>query len=529
MRLRSVLASLLLALSASTALAKPMIFRVGNGAEPQDLDPQSVTGVPEHKIIMGLFEGLVTEDPKDLHPLPGLAESWNISEDRLIYTFHLRANLKWSNGEPLTAADFVQSYRRMLTPEFAAEYAYLIFNFVKGAEEFYKGQLKDFDQVGFKAIDARTLQVTLKNPTPYLLKLIASHYAWHAVPVKVLEKFAPLKQRRSDWTKPGNLVSSGPFLLKQWLPNQKIVLVRNPNYWDAANVKLDQIEFFATEDINSEERMYRAGQLDLTNELPSSKIDIYRKKYPESLQIGPNLAVYFYRCNVTRPPLNDKRVRRALALAINRESIVKNITRGGQIPAYAVSYPGTSGYVPRAKLEGGVAEAKRLLAEAGYPDGKGLPPIEFLYNTHDGHRAIAEAIQAMWRTHLGVEIVLRNQEWKVYLDSQHSHNFQMMRAGWLADYVDPNVFLETWTTGNGNNDTLWSNAEYDRLFQASLAAKNDDERYELYQKMDAILIDECPIIPIYHYTRVYALSPKVKGIYPTLLDNHPYKYIWIED
>jgi oligopeptide transport system substrate-binding protein len=506
-----------------------MVFRIGNGAEPQDLDSQAVTGVPEHKIIMALFEGLVDEDPKDLHPVPGLAESWDISDDRCVYTFHLRANLKWSNGDPITADDYVQSYKRILTPSFAAEYAYLIFNFVKGAEEYYQGTLKDFAEVGFKAVDTRTLQVTLKNPTPYLLKLIASHYSWNVVPVKVIEKFGPLNQRRSDWTKAGNLVSSGPFMLKEWLPNQKIVLARNPYYWDAANVKLDELEFYPTEDLSNEERMFRAGQLDLTNELPVSKIDVYKKKYPESLKIGPYLGVYFYRCNVTRPPLNDRRVRKALALAINRESLVKNVTRGGQIPAYAVSYPGTAGYTPMAKLEGGLAEAKRLLAEAGYPDGKGLPPIEFLYNTHDGHRAIAEAIQSMWHDNLGVEITLHNQEWKVYLDSQHSHNYQLQRAGWIADYVDPNVFLEIWTTDNGNNDTLWSNAEYDRLFQTALAAKDDTERYEIYQKLDAILVDECPVIPIYHYTRVYALNPKVKGFYPTLLDDHPYKYIWIED
>jgi oligopeptide transport system substrate-binding protein len=530
MRIRFVLFSILAALITCSALAKkPMVFRVGNYGEPQDLDSQSVTGMPEHKILMSLFEGLVTEDPKDLHPIPGLAESWEISADRCIYTFHLRAGLKWSNGEALTADDYVQSYKRMLTPSFASEYAYLLFNFVKGAEEFNKGQLTDFSKVGFKATDARTLQVTLKNPTPYLLKLIASHYAWNALPTKVIEKFAPLNQRRSAWTRPGNLVSSGPFMLKEWLPNQKIVVVRNPNYWDAANVKLDAIEFYPTEDLANEERMFRSGQLDLTNELPISKIDVYRKKYPEALYINPWLGIYFYRCNVTRPPLNDKRVRKALALAINRESLVKNVTRGGEIPAYAVSYPGTAGYVPRAKLEGGVAEAKRLLAEAGYPNGKGLQPIELLYNTHDTHRAVAEAIQSMWRTNLGVEIKLQNQEWKVYIDSQHRQNYQMQRSGWIADYVDPNVFLEIWTTDNGNNDSLWSSPEYDRLFQAALAAKTDEERYELYQKMDAILVDECPVIPIYYYTRIHALDPKVKGFYPTLLDNHPYKYIWIED
>ena len=312
--------------------------------------------------------------------------------------------------------------------------------------------------------------------------------------------------------------------------SRKIVLARNPNYWDAATVKLDGIEFYPTEDIATEERMFRTGQLDKTNELPVAKIDTYRKDYPDALHIEPWLGLYFYRCNVTRPPLTDKRVRQALALAIDRESLIKNVVRGDEQPAYAVSYPGTAGYTPAARLTGDLAKARQLLAEAGYPGGKGCPTIELLYNTSQNHRATAEAIQAMWRKNLGVEVSLVNQEWRVYLDTQHkTHDFQLERSGWIADYLDPHVFLEIWTTGNGNNDTLWSNAAYDRLVQSALAAKDDTERYALYQQMDAILVDECPIIPIYYYTRVYAMSPKVKGYWPTLLDNHPYKYIWLEE
>lgn len=508
----------------------PQIFHVGNGAEPQDLDPQAIQGVPEHKLMMALFEGLASEDPQDLHPVPAIAESWDISPDGLTYTFHLRADAKWSNGEIITADDFIQSYKRMLTPVFASEYAYLIYNFVVGAAEYYKGELKDFSQVGFKSPDPRTLVVTLKNPTPYLMKIIASHYAWTPVPVKVIAKHGPVDRPRTPWTRPGNIVTNGPFLLKEWLPNQKIVVARNPNYWDAKTVKLDEIHFYPTEDIATEERMFRTGQLHKTNDLPNTKIDTYAKQYPESLRNEPYLCIYYYRCNVTRPPLNDKRIRKAIALAIDRESLVKNVVRGGQQPAYAVSYPGTAGYTPRAKLTGDIAEAKRLLAEAGYPDGKGCPPIDLLYNTSENHRAIAEAIQAMLQQNLGVQIRLQNQEWKVYLDTQHkTHDFTLQRAGWLADYVDPHVFLEIWETGNGNNDTLWGNAEYDKLLHQALAAKNDSERYEIYQKMDAILVDELPVIPIYYYKRVYAISPKVKGWWPTLLDNHPYKHIWIEE
>ena len=369
------------------------------------------------------------------------------------------------------------------------------------------------------------MQVTLKSPTPFLLKIIASHYSWYAVPTKVIAQYGPIDQRRSPWTRAGRLVGNGPYLLKEWRPNQRIVVARNPFYWDAGAVKLDEIHFFDTSDIPGEERTFRTGQLDKTYELPNAKIDVYRREYPESLHIEPYLGVYFYRCNVTRPPLNDKRVRRALALAIDRESLVKNVVHGGQEPAYAVSYPGTDGYLPRARLEGDVAEARRLLAEAGYPDGRGCPSIELLYNSSENHRAIAEAIQQMWRRDLGVDITLRNEDWKVFLDSEHTQNYTLERAGWIADYTDPHVFLEIWETGNGNNNTLWSNAEYDRLLHAALNAKTEAERYEIYQRMDAILVDEVPIIPIYYYKRVYAMSPKVKGHWSNLLDNHPWKYV----
>jgi oligopeptide transport system substrate-binding protein len=345
----------------------------------------------------------------------------------------------------------------------------------------------------------------------------------------VIEKFDGMNRKGTAWTRPENFVSNGAFILKEWRPQQVIIAARNPRYWDRARVKLDEVHFFPVENQDTEERMFRTGQLDLTYELPVAKIDVYRKEYPEALHTDPYLGVYFYRFNVTRPPLNDKRVRRALALAIDRESLVKNVVRGGQAPAYAVSYPGTAGYTPRAKLSGTIEEAKRLLAEAGFPNGQGFPRLDFLYNTSQNHRVIAEAIQQMWRQALNIDIALRNEEWKVYLDSQDNKAFDLQRGGWIADYVDPHVFLEIWTSTNLNNDTGFANAEYDRLFQQALAAKNDAERYEIYQQLDAILVDELPVIPIYYYTAVHALNPKVKGYYPTLLDTHAYKYVWIEN
>jgi oligopeptide transport system substrate-binding protein len=514
--------------SGTTAHA-PQVYRYGNFAEPQDIDPQVVQGVPENHVIQSLLEGMVSPDPKDLHPIPAMAASWDISPDGLVYTFHLRDNLQWSDGSPITTDDVLLSWKRMISPKLASEYAYLIYNFVVGAKEYYDGKLTDFSKVGFSAPDAHTIRVTLKSPTPFLLQILADHYAWDTIPIKVLLKYGALDERSTQWTRPGNFAGNGPFMLKEWIPQEKIVVVRNPHYWNAAKVKLDEVDFLPTEDIPAEERMFRSGQLDKTQEIPTAKIDTYRRDHPELLHIEPYLGVYFYRFNVTRAPMNDKRVRRALALAINRERIVKDVTRGGEIPAYAISYPGDAGYTSRAQLSGTLDDARRLLAEAGFPGGKGMAPVQVLYNTSANNKQIAEAIQEMWRTNLGVESELVNEEWKVYLDSQHSHNFQVQRAAWIADYADPHVFLEIWESTNGNNDSLWANPDYDRLLHEALTAKDNASRYETYQKMDAILVDECPVIPIFYYTRPFLMSTKVKGYWPNVLDIHPFQDIYLEN
>jgi len=507
----------------------PQVFRFANGTEPQDIDPQVISGVPEFHLVMALFDGLVIPDPKDLHPIPGLASSWEVSPDGITYTFHLRDNLKWSDGVPITTDDVLTSWKRMISPKVASEYAYLIYNFVKGAKDYYEGRETDFSKVGFSAPDSKTVVVTLNSPTPFLINIIADHYAWSILPIHTLLKFGVLTDRSTQWTKPGNFVGSGPFMLKEWIQEEKIVVVRNPNYWDAANVKLDEVDFIPTEDISGEERMFRAGQLDITNEVPDSKIEVYKREHPELLHLDPFLGTYFYRCNVARPPLNDKRVRQALAIAIDREEITRDIRKGGEKPAYAISYPGDAGYTPKARISGTLDDARRLLAEAGYPGGKGMPTLQILYNTAESHKQIAEALQEMWRTRLGVATELVNQEWKVYMDNQHAINFQLERTGWIADYADPHVFLEIWETGNGNNDTNWGSPAYDQLLKDALHAKDTAERYGYYQKMDAILVDECPILPIYYYSRRYLMSPKVRGFWPNVLDIHPFKYIYLEN
>lgn len=501
------------------------VLQFGNGTEPQDLDPQIVTGVPEHRLIIALFEGLVSEGP-DMQLTPGVAEKWDISKDGLVYTFHLRADAQWSNGVPITADDFVQSYKRMLTPALAAEYSYMLWHVV-GAEDYNKGKLTDFAQTGFKALDPRTLQLTLRQPTPFLLHAM-NHYAWYPVPVATIAKSGGLDRKATTWTRPENFVGNGPYILKEWRPNQRIVVARSPTYWDKARVKIDEINFHPIELADTEERMFRTGQLHITNEVPLSKITAYRKEMPDALKIEPANGVYFYRFNVGRKPFDDVRVRRALALSIDRESLVRNVTLADEQPAYSV-VPPLAGYTSRNTFKSDLVEAKRLLAEAGYPDGKGFPKVELLYNTLEKHRTIAEALQQMWRRNLGVDITLYNQEWKVYLDAQKSLNYQFQRAGWMADYLDPHVFLDLWETGGGNNNTGWGSAAYDRLLRSALSAPTTEARYEIYQQMEKILVDEMPIMPIFFYTKTRLISPKVKNYYTTPLDNFPWKYADLEN
>jgi oligopeptide transport system substrate-binding protein len=492
------------------------VLHFGNGTEPQDLDPQTVTGVPENKIINALFEGLVAYGPEGQGTAPAAAARWTISEDGLVYTFHLRPEGRWSNGDQVTAHDFVRSYRRILTASLAAEYPNKLYPVV-GAEEFHRGTLTDFSRTGFKALDDLTLQLTLKRRTSFLLESM-KHYAWFPIHPPTVGKHGGLERKGTAWTKPGNLVGNGPFVLKEWSMQQRVVVSRSPTYWDRANVPLDGIVFHPTENIETEERMFRTGQLHKTNELPLEKTEVYARDFPTHLRRDTLLGIYFFRINTTRPPLNDARVRRALALAINREQIVERVTRQGQQPA-ANACPPMASFQSPVRLSGDLEEARRLLAEAGFPEGRGLRPIELLYNTSQNHRKIAEALQQMWRVNLGIDVRLKNEEWKVYLDTQDTLNYDLCRAGWIADYVDPNTFFDLWRTGDGNNDTGFANPEYDRLLEAALNAPDEATRLATYVRMDEILMRELPIIPLYFYTRTYAMDPRLH--YPENLVETP--------
>jgi len=395
---------------------------------------------------------------------------------------------------------------------------------VKNAEAFNTGKLTNFAEVGFAALADHTFRVTLESPTPYFLSLI-THTSWFPVHLPTIARHGDPLDRTTVWTRPGHYVGNGPFNLAEWKVNYRIVVRKSPTYWDATNVHLNEIHFHAYENQDAEERAFRGGQLHIGYQFPAAKLERYRREHPDVLKIDPHLANYFYRINVTKPPLNDKRVRQALNIAIDRDSIVTNIMRGGQIPASSFVPPGTAGYTSRTSIPKDFALARRLLAEAGFPGGTNMPTIEILYNTMEDHRRIAEAIQQMWKQNLGLEVRLVNQEWKVYLASLHSLDYQVSRGGWIGDYVDPNTFLDCFVTDGGNNDTGWSQPKYDRLIKEAARTTDPAQRYELFHRAEAILLDELPFIPIYYYTRVYLKHPDVEGWFPTLTDNHPYKYM----
>ena len=505
----------------ATAAAGKKVLLVGNGAEIQDIDPHIVTGVPEHHVIMSLIEGLVAEHPSGSGVAPGTAERWETSPDGLTWTFHLRANAKWSNGDPVTARDFVRSYERFLSPSIGSQYAEFLHHVV-GAREFNKGELKDFSQTGFSAPDERTLVIRLKAPVPFLLESM-KHYAWFPVHIATVEKFGGLARPGTQWTRPGNFVGNGPFVLSEWKPNQHLLVTKSPTYWNTAATHLDGVKFLPVDNAETEERMFRTGQLHVTNSLPLPKIPVYRDQHPNEFRSDDYYSIAFVRVNTTRKPLDDVRVRRALALALDREAYVKML-EGGQEPAYHFT-PKSPAYASRAHFSRNVEEARRLLAEAGYPEGKNFPQIEFLYVTSNAGKQMAEVLQQMWRTGLGVNISLRNEEWKVYLASQESMNYALCRAGWTADYPDPHTFLDMWISGGGNNLTGYANAEYDRLLASALSSSDETARMEIYQQLDAFLVRDLPVIPINFSKTIRAVSPKVKNWMPNVLDNRGWQYI----
>ncbi len=501
------------------------ILLFGNESEPPSIDPHLNTSVNGSRITTALVEGLVAYHPTDDNlPEPGVAESWS-NVDSTIWTFKLRHNARWSNGDPVTAHDFVYSYRRMLTPELGAKYAQLLY-ILKNGREYNEGTLTDFSQVGVKALDDYTLELTLAGPIPHLLNLI-KHPTWSPVHPATIEAFGGIGKPDSNWTRE-SYVGNGPYKLKTWVINKTIEVEKNPYYWDADKVSIKEIHFLPIDDISTEDQVFNSGRLHYQNTVPSDMIPIYKKEKDPYLRMEPWLATYFYKLNTKDPALADKRVRMALSLAINRKAIVKRIMKGDQNIALSITPDGIQGYIPP-KIEGfNPNKARQLLAEAGYPGGKGFPKLTFLFNTSEQHKQVGEAIQQMWLNILGIEVELENQVWKTYIETQHNLDYQISRSGWIGDYVFPDTFLAMFRTGDGNNNTGWGSPRYDELINSAITEPDGTKRLAMLREAESILMDDQPIIPLFHYNRIYRIAPAVKGWYPKLTDNRNYKYISLE-
>ena len=499
-------------------------FRYAVSAEPESIDPRKSTSLDAATVEAQLFEGLTALDAAN-RPMPAAAERWEISADGLIYTFTLRSNAKWSNGEPVTAYDFEYAWKTALSPIFASPYAYQLF-YIKNAE-LYHNRTVSADQVGVKALGAHTLEVTLERPTPYFLSLTAFHtyYPVHEKTVSANPKWASNAKR---------IVGNGPFALAKWQHNAKMEFVKNTHYWNADAVKLPKMEFVLIDNASTVLALFKQNRIDIGEKLPTSEVP--RLLAEGKLQVKPMLGLGYYSFNVDKPPFTDVRIRRAFQLAIDRELLVQKVLQGGQQAAYALVPPGladASGADFR--TVGGnllqnhdIAAAKQLLAEAGYPDGKGLPPITLLYNTSETHKLVAEAVQEMWKKNLGVTVQLSNQEWKVFLASLDRHEFQVARDSWIGDYADPMTFLELFESQNGNNVPGYSNPQYDGLIQQAKTEPDQTARMQALHAAERIVIEDAAIIPLYYYTRPILVSDRVKGAVHTIFGNIYFKNAYLE-
>ncbi len=504
------------------------------GADPETIDPTLNTASDAGTIIENAFEGLMRLDENE-KAVPGVAEKMDVSDDKLEYTFHLRKNAKWSDGEPVTAKDFEFSWVRALTKETAAEYSYQLY-YIKNAEKFYNGQATR-EELGIEVVDDHTIKVTLEAPTAYFPELTA---------------FTTYFPEREDivtadpegWaTNPETYVSNGTFKLVQWDLKDQLVFEKNKEYWNAKEIKLPGLVFKLVTDENTAYASLKSGEFDMVDTVPAAEIAAGKEE--GLVTIYPNLATYMLVFNVgkqstlpedVKKVLSNVKVRKALAIAIDRKAITDNVTKSGQIPAYS--------FVPKGILndkgedfadreyydanKANIEEAKKLLAEAGYPNGEGLPTLEFMYNTEGAHKLVAQAIQQDWAK-IGVNVELTNQEWKVFLNTRQQGGYEIARHGWSGDYVDPMTFLDLWVTGGGNNDAGYSNPEYDKLVNDAKKEADLEKRWDIMKKAEDMVMADMPIIPLYYYTKVKGAKPEVKGVRVSTLGHVFFDKAYIEE
>ncbi len=497
----------------------------GNGAEPETLDIHKSSGVPEANIQRDLFEGLVGEGV-DGKLIPAAAERWEQDETGKTWTFYLRKDGYWSNGNPVVAEDFVYALRRAVNPATASEYAFILWPILH-AKAINSSEIKAIEKLGAVALDAHTLKIELANPTSFLPGLLAHHMAY-PLNKKAIEKHG------KKWTRANNLVSNGAYKLAEWIPQSHLKLVKNEYFREASQIKIDTVVYYPTEDQSAAMKRFRAKELDITDDIPSSQIDWAKKNLPNAFHSSPYIGTYYLAMNLEKSPFKDnKNLRRALSLAIDRDILTGKVTKGGEIPAMGWVPPGMTAYTSQSMKEKSldkkdrIERAKALYEKAGFSKAKPLE-VELLYNTSENHKKIAIAVAAMWKQTLGVKTKLRNEEWKVYLSSRTQRQFELIRAGWIGDYNDASNFLDLFRSDVGTmNPSAWKNRQYDELMKAAEAETNVEKRAGLMQQAESILLAEMPLIPIYYYTTQHLVNENISGWVDNVMDIHPTRYMSI--
>ena len=502
------------------------ILHFGNGAEPKDLDPNTQVAAIEYTIISALFEGLVVVAGDGETMLPGVAERWEVSAEGLVYTFHLRADARWSDGAPVTADDFLFSFRRVFTPSIAASNVDTGFA-IAGSMDFVAGKNTSPDSLGLRAIDARTFEIRLAHPAPHFLFVLAGA-PFMPIPRHVVERFGGATVPGTPWTRAGNLVGNGPFVLKSWQPQVNVTVTKSPRYWDRAHVRLKEIRFYGIENADSEERVYRAGELHLTYQTPLSKLAVYRQNQNSPLHVTPMLWTNFVVFNTTRPPFDRAGVRRALALAIDRERLISGVLHESGSPAHSLTRPGTGGYTPPVMTDHDPAEARRLLTEAGYPGGAGFPKVEILTSAGSVSAEVAQVLQRNWQQELGVKIEIVQQEQKTTLDAMSSGHYQVGLTGYFYGTPAAEFILNQGLGSSPSNWAGWKNADYDQAFTAAKFAGSVEARRAAYDRMERLLNAEAPLAPIYFVNQCNLIHPDIRGWRDNSLYAIDWRDLWLE-
>ncbi|GLS32840.1 oligopeptide transport system substrate-binding protein [Mesorhizobium albiziae] len=498
-----------------------VVYNRGNSADPESLDPHKTSTVYEAHILRDLFEGLVMQDQK-ADVIPGAAESWTVSDDGLVYTFKLRSGGVWSDGSPVTAEDFVYSFRRLEDPATGAEYASMLY-VIKNGEEVNTGKAKP-EEMGVKAIDASTLEITLKAPTPYFLEML-THQSAYPVNKAAIDKLG------ADWIKPGNLVSNGAYTLAEFVPNDHIKLTKNAKFHDAANVKIDVVNYIPTEDRSTAMKRFEAGELDSNDDIPTEQMADLKAKFGDQLRIGAYLGTYYYAIKTDKAPWDNPKLRNAISEAIDRDFLAEKVWQNSMIPGYSMVPPGIEGYSPalasfaeKSQIDR-EEEASKVLAELGYGPDKPLK-MEIRYNTSENHKNTAVAIQEQLKP-LGIEVSLLNTDTKThYGHLEQKGDFDVARAGWIADYKDPETFLGISRKASGNNYSNYNSPAYEAAMdKAAAAGGKPEERLKLLSDAERILIDDVGQIPLLYYSYKNLVSSKLKGFDENVMDVHPTRFV----